>query len=252
MRALAFGLLLSGLCLADRVVLHSGAELFGVVELRGDSVLVYSHAAPRSVHHREVRSLSYGLTPSERLAARLAHNEQLPPEVLRALAGWARTQGLPEALELEHWARELELEQRLAEANTAECLYEVALWARAQGFSAGRVALCDQLVFARDVDFFALRRLRDEVFFAGDWMPRARTAELARNLRLAAGGGADAASLLELIEGARSQSFRLDPDRLARLRAALPPLGTPGQSCYGIFESPRPDRLARILSINDR
>ncbi len=247
MRALAIWLLFNGICLADRVVLRDGVELMGVVELRGDSVHVRSHAGVRSIHHDDVQFLSYGLTPSERLAARLLHSEGLQPEVLHALAGWARAQGLPEAFELELWARELDLEQRLARAQTASELYEVALWVREQGFSAGRVELCDQLVFEQDVDFFPLRGLRGDVFFAGEWMARARTSELVSKLRFEAGSGkdVDASALLALIEAASTRSFQRNASLLARQRSALPPLGDlPRQTCYGGFESGRPRPVA--------
>ena len=198
----------SGSGFADEVTLKGGGKFSGIVEEKGDKVVVRMEHGTLTFDRDKVEKIDRtkssvlqefeeklkgaNLSKLDEVEALLKWVEQRrmaePAKELRERAGrlrwdaldttdsaqleefalWAKTHGLPN-LELVAMQASLAARKRKVDPKDAEALYQLGLWAKANALPADAIVLFQQSIAARPDHEFARRALGYQ-FFQGKWM----------------------------------------------------------------------------------
>jgi hypothetical protein len=205
---------------ADVLHLRNGHEIEGTVIEKGDEVEVKVRFGSVTVRRREVDSIERSATPLELYAQKCARTNLSDPDAVAGLIRWCEEQGLEEqARALREVARGAALERRLVAVRpgNAEELYELAMWAAAQGYG----PMVERYILEKCVQIApeheAARRALGQTFYEGAWRPAEEAARLATGERREEPGAAPPAAA-PLAAQRQAESEPRKPARGERLR----------------------------------
>jgi hypothetical protein len=203
MRTISLLLAVGAFGWADEVTLKGGGKFSGIVEEKGDKVIIRMEHGTEKVdridrskssvlQEYEERVKTVNLSKVDEVESLLAWVEQrrMPeaakelrdragrlrwdgldttdPAALEDFAFWARTHGLPnlEAVALQAL---LACRRKKIEPKDPEALYQLGLWAKGRGLAADALVLFQETISLRPDHEFARRALGFQ-FFQGKWM----------------------------------------------------------------------------------